>query len=248
MNRNLLLSLALYMSAIISLPAFAAETIEFPEEELARESVVPVFENSRSVLNRNILTEGRFEMGGGAGLSLNDAFYNPMNFAITASYHFDEMHAVNFNGTFWMDGLSTYGKQLERGEGLNGANFDASYAPHPSSMYLANYQFTAFYGKISLSKQTVMNLTLHGLAGLGMIQMDGVSPITANFGFGQRFYFTKRLAFRMDLSLLVYQGPDATSVDLDEINAPPPPAPPASAFDDSLQFQTLLQAYLVFLL
>lgn len=248
MIRYLLLSLSLSCSIIYTSSIFAAETIEFPEEELAKESVVPVFENSRSVLNRNILTKGRFEVGGGAGLSLNEAFYNPMNFGFTASYHFDEMHAVNFNGTFWMDGLSTYGKQLERGEGLDGANFDASYAPHPQSMYLANYQFTAFYGKISLSKKTVMNLTLHGLAGLGMIQMDGVSPITANLGFGQRFYFNKRIAFRMDLNLLMFQGPDPTSVDLDEINAPPPPAPPASAFEDTLQFQTLLQAYLVFLL
>lgn len=244
MTRFLLLSFSL----ILPLFAQAAERIEFPEEELAKESVVPVFENSRSVLNRNVLTKGRFEVGGGAGLSLNEAFYNPVNYGFTASYHFDEQHAAHFTGTFWMDGLSTYGEQLERGEGLTGANFDATYAPHPKSMFLANYQFTAFYGKISLSKQSVMNLTLHGLAGLGMIQMDGASPITANLGFGQRFFFTPRFALRMDLSLLIYQGPDATSVDLDERNAPPPPAPSASAFEDTLHFQTLLQAYLVFLL
>ena len=247
MTKNFLLSFSLFISIFTCVTVRAAETIEFPEEELAKESVVPVFENSRSVLNRKVNTKGRFEFGGGAGLTLNEAFYNPMNFGFTATYHFNEEHGLNLSGTFWMDGLSTYGEQLERGEGLTGANFDASYAPHAKSMFLANYQFTAFYGKISLSKQTVMNLSLHGLAGLGMIQMDGVSPITANIGMGQRFYFTERFAFRMDLNLLMFQGPDPTSANLDDTNGRNPNVKPAD-FSDTLQFQTLLQAYLVFLL
>jgi outer membrane beta-barrel protein len=248
MKKIFLLSFSLFLFLCTSLTVHAAETIEFPEEELAKESVLPVFENSRSVLNRNVLTQGRLELGLGGGLSLNDAFYNPMIYGITGSYHFTEEHALNLTATFWSEGLSTYGEQLERGEGLTGKNFDAGYAPHAKSMFLANYQFTAFYGKISLSKKAVMNLTLHGLAGLGMIQMDGISPIVANVGFGQRFFFTPRIALRMDLSLLMYQGPDPTSVDLNDKAPAAPPSPSASDFQKELQFQTLLQGYLVFLL
>ena len=221
-----------------------ADTIEFPEEELATETVLPVFENQRGVVNRAVVTEGRIEVGAGAGLALNEPFYNPINVHLQGTYHFSELHALNLFGFFFMSGLSQYGEQLRTADNL-GNPFDAGEAPAPQSLLLANYQIQAFYGKISLTKKSVMNLALVGLVGAGMMGYDSGGSVPAvNAGFAQKFYFSDSFAFRFDFRLVAFQGPDPTSQDL----TPGGSAPDPGDFDDQLYFNTYLTAGLVFLL
>ncbi|NJM09915.1 MAG: hypothetical protein HC883_03215 [Bdellovibrionaceae bacterium] len=178
------------MSVAVCIPVFADE-IEFPEEELARESTLPVFDKQRAVLNRSVITENKFEFGLGGGIEMNEPYYNDYMFSGQATYNYSETSAVNVQGLFWMDGLSDYGEQLKAGNsGPNGfPPMDASKAPHPVWGLFANYQFIAYYGKISVSKQTVMNLNLFALAGLGYINMDSTSTVGLNFGLGQNFFY-----------------------------------------------------------
>lgn len=220
---------------------FANDKVEFPEEELATESVLPVFDTTRGVLNRNVTTEGRFELGGGVGLALNEPFYNPLNFNIQGSYHFNELHGVNLVAMFLMSGPSSYGEQLKSPPN----NFDPSLAPAPSSILLANYQLTAFYGKISLTKKSVMNLSLFGTAGAGMVGLDSGTQLPAvSVGFGQKFYFNPRFALRFDFRFVGFQGPDATSQPLNPGSA----KLSDGAFDDELFFNTYISGGAVFLL
>ncbi|MCB0364841.1 MAG: outer membrane beta-barrel domain-containing protein [Bdellovibrionaceae bacterium] len=221
-----------------------AETIEFPTEELASESVLPVFDKVENVKNRNVVKAKRFEVGGGVGFNLMDAFYNPLNFHGSLTYHFDEIHGFNAAAAFWMSGLSSYGEQLKNGEGLDGDFFDASRAPSPKYMLMANYQYTAYYGKISLSKQWVMNLSLFGLAGIGTIAIGDDNVMALNMGLGENFYFTPNLALRIDLRMLVYRGPDPTTKRL----LPTDPVFPASDFGESNFFHSMLTFGLVYLL
>lgn len=222
-----------------------AETIEFPEEELATESVLPVFDNAKGVLNRAVQTEGRFEIGGGAGLALNEPFYNPMNFYIEGSYHFTELHGLNIKAMFLMDGLSDYGEQLKTNPNLS-PTFDASEAPQPKNILLASYQLTAFYGKISLTKKSVMNLSLFGLAGAGLIGLDSGTQLPAlNIGFGQKFYFSENLALRLDFRLIGYSGPDPTSQTLDPSDNV---TPDEGSFKDEIFFNTYITGGVVFLM
>lgn len=222
-----------------------AETIEFPEDELATESVLPVFENSQSVKARKVLLAHRVEVGGGLGLSLNEPFYNPANFNVNLTYHVNEVHGVNLTGIFWLGGLSSYGQDLRAGRGLsNGDTFDPTLAPNSKQLLLANYQFTAYYGKISISKKTVVNLSLFGLAGLGVLNQGSVSPIVADFGLGQNFYFSENLALRFDLKMFIFQGVDLTTQQLN-VGTPPPDA---GSFAKTTYFNTLLSGGLVFLL
>jgi outer membrane beta-barrel protein len=228
----------------------AADTVEFPDEELATETVLPVFEKVRAVLNRNVQTEGRFEIGGGVGMALNEPFYNPTNFSATGTYHLTDQHAINVFASFFMSGLTQYGKQLQRGEGLANpatTNFDASQGPAPKWMLLGNYQFTAYYGKISLSKQAVMNLSLFGYAGLGIMQTGGMSNPALDVGFGQNFYFTPKLAARLDLRLVGYNGPDITSRSLNSRSGTFV-KPADDDFEKDWFFKTFLNLGLVYLL
>jgi outer membrane beta-barrel protein len=224
-----------------------AQTVEFAEDELATESVVPVFDKTVAVKQRNIVTQGRFEAGLAGGINLNEAFYDAITYGFNVSYHFDESSGVNFWYTLRNQALSSYGEQLQRGEGLSGATFDASLAPYPESFILLNYQYTAYYGKVSLSKQTVMNLSLFGLAGAGLVSFGDSQRFTLNTGFGQKFYFTPRLALRLDLHLIYYQGIDPTGIAPASMVTGSGPKD-ASLFSERAYFDSFVLAGLVFLI
>lgn len=238
----------LCLASVLSISAFA-EDIEVPEEELARESVLPVFDQQRAVLNRNVLTDGRLEIGLGAGLEINEPYYNDLMFAAEGTYNFTETSALNIQGLFWNSGLSSYGDQLKAPPSDGTApdpdyeSFDASKAPHPEWAVFANYQFTAYYGKISVTKKGIMNLSLFGLAGLGYINMGDVSTFGLNLGLGQNLFITKNLGLRFDLRWLIFQGPDATSKRL-----LPTDNPSSGSFDNRVYYNTQVGLGLIFVL
>ena len=77
-----------------------AEIVEFPEEQLARESVVPVFDQPEAVKKRYVPLGGRVELGVFAGATLSDSFFNSYPFGLNVNYHFSDFHAVNVERFF----------------------------------------------------------------------------------------------------------------------------------------------------
>jgi outer membrane beta-barrel protein len=208
---------ALALSSLISFRADAADTIEFPDDELASESVLPVFDHAVSVKNRKVLTQSRFEVGPTLGLSLLEPFYNPLSIGLVATYHKTEEHAYNFVATYFMQGLSNNANGLNPIPGTvtpakpAGTNMNLQYAPAPKYMLLANYQYTGFYGKLSLGKDAVVNLSVFGLGGIGVMGVGDAFDPAVNIGIGQKLYFSPNLAFRFDFRFIAYQGPDVLS-------------------------------------
>ncbi len=213
-----------------------AEKIELPEGELARESVLPVFEKTTAVLNKNVETKDRFQIGLGGGLEINEPFYNDLIYGLFGAYHFNEIHGVNVQFQMWNQGLSSYGEQIKSEQGL-----DPSRAPQPQWSLTGNYEFIAYYGKISLSKQTVMNLNLFANAGLMYINIDDRSTFGLNLGLGQTFFFSKSAGIRIDLKTLIFKGPNPAS-------RPSTPPPNASDFSEDMHVNNQLTASLVFVL
>jgi len=244
--------LFLFVLALSSWSAFAEE-IEVPEEELARETTLPVFDKRRIVLNRSVVTKEKFEFGAGAGLQMNEPYYSSLMFNAQGTYNFTETSALNVMGLSWNNGLSSYGSQLQAGSGTKGQTgyvqpFDASKVPHPLWGIFGNYQFTAYYGKISVSKLGVMNLNLFGLLGLGYINMNSVNTFGLNVGAGQNFYFTKNFALRFDLRYLIFQGPNATS---QKQNDTPPVGPnnyPAATGSNQIFYNAQVGLTAIFIL
>src|SRR5690349_19485080 len=108
-----------------------ADDIEVPEEELARETTLPVFDKRRVVLNRSVVTSERFEFGAGVGLEMNEPYYSDYMMNFQGTYNWNETSALNIQGLYWMDGLSQYGEQLKDGKCPPGGKFcpfDASEA------------------------------------------------------------------------------------------------------------------------
>ena len=222
----------------------AADKIEFPDDELAAESVVPIFEKPESVKFRSIRTAGRFEIGPELSDSLLEPFYNPISIGGTATYHFNEISAFNVFGSYFLQGLSDNANNLNPIPGKPGINMNLQYAPQPKFMVLGNYQFTPFYGKISLTKEFVMNLNVFGFVGAGGIMIgDGLKP-AADLGLGQKLYFTRNFALRLDLRFLAYQGPDVLSRNLNQVTQ----VQSTSSFDQKIIFSGLLSVGAVILL
>lgn len=228
---------------VVPVVGHASDKIQFPESELAVESVLPVFDQADSVKNRAVVTSRRLELGIMGGYALTEPFFNPLSYGGTATYHINEDHGINMFGLIFVGGPSSYSKDLNPIPGTT-TNANLQYAPEPKYLYLLNYQFTGYYGKLSVTKQMIMHLGLYGLAGVGMIGIGDVSKPAASFGLGQKFYFNERLALRFDLRFLVYQGPDVLSRALDQRTS----TQPASAFDEKMQFGTLLSFGAVYLL
>lgn len=189
-----------------------AEVIQFPDEELATESVLPVFDRPEAVKERVVQLKNRFELGALFGYALTEPFYNPMQVGGTFSYHFNEVHAVNVLATSFLSGLSNEGRQLNPIPGTNPPiNMNLQFAPQPKFLWLASYQYSGFYGKLSLTKDYVMNLHLYGLLGGGMYTIGDTSYPTVSFGVGQKFHFTPSFSLRVDIRALAYNGPNPTS-------------------------------------
>jgi outer membrane beta-barrel protein len=226
-----------------------AEVIQFPDDELANESVLPVFDHPEAVKNRSVLTGKRFEVSVMSGLSLLEPFYNPLSVGATVSYNFNEMHAINLTGLYFMQGLSSNAQNLnpiagtKSDETPNGISANLQYAPSPKYAGLAEYQYTGFYGKISVAKEFVMNLSIYGIGGLGTIQVGDAMHILADAGIGQKLYFTPNFALRVDFRVMAFNGPDLLSLSLSNAND----SVPSSQFGTKMNYSSLLSLGAVYL-
>ena len=205
--RFILLSLIL----IIGCGNFAwSKSIHVPDEELARETVLPKFDSIISVRKRKVVLDKKIEIALGAGINLREALYKDGVLSGALYYNVSETHAFGLSWFSMQQGLSNMGESLKAGEGIDGGiNFDPSLAPTVENIIMGEYQMAAYYGKISFTKQSVMNVSLYGLLGIGQVSYGDYQSVAVSLGFGQKFYFCKYLALRWDLRFMGYSGPNA---------------------------------------
>ena len=197
-------------SFFISSYSHGKEVIRFSEKELEKETVFPVFDLKDVLKNRLIKTKNRIEVGLGMGWNTTEALYSGVNYNANLSYHLTEAHAVNVFGSIIKDGFSNVGKKLLTGE-ETGIPVQFVRVPYSKAMIWGNYQFTAYYGKISLSKFLVTNTSLYSLLGAGGFFLNDDSfSFGLNVGVGQKIYLSRRFSLRFDLRLFGYRRPDIT--------------------------------------
>ncbi|MCB9072090.1 MAG: outer membrane beta-barrel domain-containing protein [Bdellovibrionaceae bacterium] len=191
-----------------------AITIEFPEEELAKESVLPVFEGeTKAVMSRRVITKERFEVGPMVGFIFNEPFFSPLTYGIHAGYHFNEFHSVAVNAFLRNASISSDAKQVDKDIATEGSQqiINFSVVPVPDYLVTVDYQLTPYYGKISLTKDFVMNLGLYVYGGVGAMGLGGATAPLLDLGVGQNLFFTSRFGLRLDMKFLMYQGLNVTS-------------------------------------
>ncbi|MGZ3744987.1 MAG: outer membrane beta-barrel domain-containing protein [Pseudobdellovibrionaceae bacterium] len=215
MIKNTLKGLSLFLSFFIAISflksvALATEVVELPTEELATESVYPVFDKPVSVKNRNVITSGHFEIGGYYGNALTEPIFNVSKFGLAGYYHLNEDHAIGGFFETNASGLSKYGEQLRDVPGTTAGthiHLDFTRAPAPQSTFMVDYNFKAFYGKMSLSKSLVFNLSTFGSASAGFVKYQNKSYLGVAVGLGQKYYLTKSFSLRWDLRMFANNAP-----------------------------------------
>lgn len=180
----------------------AADSVEVPADELAQESVYPVFDHAQSVKNRNVQTEGRIDVGIFGGYALTEPIYDTAKFGVAANYHFSELHSLGLLYSQNSSGLSNDAEGLKDSHGLD---FDR--APKPTNSILLDYNYKPYYGKISLSKLAVINTTIYVSGAAGMVAYEHKSYPAVAVGFGERFYFSKSVSLKADLRMLIHNAP-----------------------------------------
>jgi outer membrane beta-barrel protein len=233
--------IALLMVLAGPFEARASETVDVPEDELAQETVLPKFDRPDSVKKRNVSTENRFEFGGYYGWNILEPIMNQSKVGFNLGYHWSEESALVVNYAQWMNGLNTqYTDSLAASN-----NLDFSRAPKLKYSVFGNYEWKVFYGKISFTKQGVVNLSTYPIFGLGMTAYEHKNYPGVDFGIGQKFYFGKSVALRADFKLQYGQKP---SPFLKGAMTPDKPVPQPSDFKDKWDLGTILDVGVSFLL
>ena len=195
------------------------EKVEFSVEELERESVLPLFYSREVVKNRIIKKKRRLDFHLGGGWNTSEGLYQPLSVNGNATFNLTESHGLNLFGAFIFEGLSSTGKQIQFGDS-GSEPLDFSKVPYPKWIVWLNYQLTTHYGKISLTKNMIMNLSIHVLGGAGGVFLnDEAFKPGFDLGFGQTIYLSRRLSLRFDFLFFFYKGPDLTSEPEGEVNS-----------------------------
>ncbi len=182
--------------------ARAADLIELPTEELAKESVTPIFDKNLSTKNRNIITENKFDVNGFYGWALTEPIASVSKLGLSLYYNTSEHHAWGLMFAKTISGLSEYAKQLKKQYGL-----DFSRAPAPDTTLMLDYNLKAFYGKMSLTKKSVLNMHMIFSAMGGVVKYEHKTYPAGAFGVGQKFYFSKDWGLRLDLRVFAHSAP-----------------------------------------
>jgi outer membrane beta-barrel protein len=241
---------AMIFSAMLSSLAFAV-TIDLPTEELAKESVLPVFpEGTVAVKARRVVTKQKFEVGPMVGQIFNEPFFSPWAYGVHAGYHINEFHSFAVNAFMRSASLSGDASQLDNSL-VDSQKVNFPRVPVPEYVVTLDYQLTPYYGKISITKDFVMNLALYIYGGGGMMDLGGKSTWVANIGVGQNLFFTPRIGLRFDMKFLMYNGLDVLS----RTNLTNPPGSPdptnvisADQFDTQFNISPSVMLGVVFLL
>lgn len=187
---------------LFSITAYPKELIQLPSEELARESVTPTFDINDSVRNRNIVTQKRFEGSVFYGWAITEPISNVSKLGLSAYYHLNEDDAYGLMFIKNSAGVSYYAKQLN-----DQYKLDFTRAPMPEASLLLDYNLKAFYGKMSLSKNTVTNYHFFGSLAGGLIKYTHKTYPTVAVGVGQKYYYDKQFSFRIDFRIYLNQAP-----------------------------------------
>lgn len=231
--KSLLISLILVITVVLFSIEINANEMEVPQDELAQESVLPIFDNTVAIKNRNVRDAQTLDLGFFAGMSITEPIASTTKYGLSFNYHLNTTHAIGFLLSMNSTGLSKDAEGLKNDFGL-----DFSRAPYPQYALLGDYNYKLYYGKLSVTKKGVINTSIYTSGAAGLIKYIHKSYPTIAVGVGERFYFTDNFAFKVDLRLFVNSAPIPFKTNALKITDP---VPAYDSFADRMTFTTSLE-------
>lgn len=227
------------VALVLSL-SVSADEIEVPLDELARETVYPVFDSVVAVRNRNVKDSETLDIGFFGGFAITEPVYASSKFGLSLNYHLSEVHSLGVIFSKNTTGLSRDAQGLKDDFGL-----DFTRAPFPENSLLVDYNYKLYYGKLSVTKNGVINTSIYTSGAAGIIKYTHKAYPTIAFGVGERFYLTNNFALKVDLRVFVNNAPipfkaGALRTGID-------PVPTYESFSDRLSLTTNLELGLNYL-
>ena len=211
-----------------------SEEMNVPQDELAKESVYPIFDNPLSVKSRNVKDSKTFDVGLFGGLAITEPISNTSRFGVSFNYHFTEVHSLGLQWAKNSNGLSKDAEGLRTDFGL-----DFTRAPYPEYSIMGDYNYKLYYGKLSVTKNGVINTSIYTSASAGMIKFIHKSYPAIAIGVGERFYITNNIALKVDLRLFMNQAP--IPFKSGALRAGVDPVPSYDSFSERLTYTTNLE-------
>ena len=232
------------ISLLAAASAAYAEDLDVPTDELVTETVYPVFDNPVSVKNRNVKDAHAIDVGLFGGMALTEPISNTTKFGLDINYHMNYTHSL---GLLWAKNSSGLSKDAQGIKDQYGLDFNR--APKPDYTLMADYNYKAFYGKLSLTSNGVINTTIYGSFAGGMVKYVHKSYPAIAIGIGERFYFTDSFSLKVDLRLYAHNAPVPFKRDVlsDGSKSPYNTPPSYDSFDERLTYTTNLELGLNYL-
>jgi outer membrane beta-barrel protein len=203
-----------------------AEEIKFSEDVLPTESVMPRLDSADAVRNRLLNHKGRFEIGLDYLWAIDELFFNTTLYGFQAYYHLNNDIGVGLKYYQYASGLNDYGNQFEQSSTLK-----FSRAPAPTSIMAVSLLNRILYGKISVTKETILPFIVNLEYDLGFNKYGSKNLIYGAIGLSHKLYFKNNVGFGLTYHLQVHEVPNPVSIDIRSAA----PVPNESDFSKKMQ-------------
>lgn len=144
----------------------------------------------------------RWNVMGGASFVTNDVFYRTLGLEARGSYYFNETWGAEFTAMYFFSNKTDLTK-----EAADTNRKDIDTLVTPKSYLGADAYFNAIYGKIALNDRKIIPFEFYQEVGVGEMMTSGSKSSAAfHIGLGQIFAWTRDQAFRVDLSMYMYNA------------------------------------------
>lgn len=196
---------------VISVKAMAVTAVQFPEDELPSEVVMPSGLAATMIYNPTVKFAKKIQASIGAGAILDDPYFDGSNIKFGSRYFLSQYWALGLDFHSVVKKTSTYAEQFR---GQRNLNFEQ--APNLSQIVMIDSRWQPYYGKMSVSQDLILNQTFFVEGGLGLLRYQNSA---GNFyglqmGFGQNFFWTDSWSFDYSLHFMLHSAPNILSQDL----------------------------------
>lgn len=156
-----------------------------------------------AVIQRKYLPKsGRFEASASGFTNLNNPFFSSYGLGLELAYYLQEKYAIALLGQMASTTTRQATDDLEKKREISTSSLVTS-----KGFFGAALKWNPIYGKITWLNKSIVPFDLNFSLGLGStITTTNQSAPTLHFGTSQVFAYSKRMAFRWDLSWNMYQA------------------------------------------
>lgn len=192
------------------------------------QKITPTTDSQSGVLNRKLTFKGRYAIDLDNGSFPDELIRNSRYGMFRFSKYLNEDYSFGIGFRTRYGGLTQYAEQLSQSP----TALDFSRSPEPQKSGFVSFGYNLFYGKVSLTKNTVMTTLSKIQTDFGVQNFGSVNRPFIQTAFVQNFFLNRYMALGFNLGFGFSEITDPTSFDVRSSQ----PAPNEASFASKIQF------------